>query len=943
MRWPNFFRPAWQHPDPERRRAAIATQALEPAQLRQFVLGDPDQNVQMAALAQLVKRDETATLEGLARELPPEHPTREGVHAYLAAHHAKHWKRGLTPSAKHDVLRTLPHVRLLLPYVPLVDTSEQAALVEQRLAIDPQVEVVRAVLTAPAFPTAVKDRIVQALPAEVLKGLLSSPETPSGLGKKWRQRIEKLLSKDSVAETRARETAAELTALHDRLVHALAATSDEHPKHLRGKFSLAAWTALDPEGQHPGTAAYRAALASLEQRIATVESCEHQIDELMQAVLAAAADPAWDRENNGPHTLATFEARVAELEAQLPKTLARTVQQRREVVRSAVARAAEQRRAGTEEQAAVVARTQLEAERAQQHKERERQREKEMEQGAQRQTQHAEREREATHSLQQQLDDLMARAQALQAPEIPSGERAARLRALRAQWQNLHGPAVAALKQAREEKFRAALEAADELGRQAAEESEWRRWAALKSLDKMTDRAQTLLTVEDVTKVAAGLKALRLEWLELARQGIGADGAQRASRFQEAWDRAFERVHAAQEQCLAALTAVTSAESATTVADVKVIQEAFRTLDVPAGPQQRDVEVQFRRAIDGFFAQRRQHQDEQRRTREQNLEARRGLIAEAERVLADQATRDQAARLIELQRRWKEVGPVPREQAQATWTQFHALCQGFFDKQREERTQVVAEREAMSKEMQAILDALGDDSGNAFEKRTTEVEALIARWQSAVVAPAQREPLESTFRELTRRFYDGVRRGEESKRSAAAKAVVRKIELVEEAELLAERAASPDTLARLREIERVWAELPSAAKAQENLLLERLRAASAHYARVADGAADASADLATNLAKKREVCGKLAILHKLWNPKAESFGFDGGDLGRQLQLALSLKKVVDVPGDAEATRRRILREVEGSVREWEAAGVVAEDQRPVLMQQFQQMMRGFAE
>ncbi len=943
MRWPNFFRPAWQHPDPERRRVAIATQELEPAQLRQFVIGDPDQNVQMAAVAQLVKRDETATLEGLARELAPEHPTREGVHAYLAAHHAKHWKRGLTPSAKLEVLRTLPHVRLLLPFVPLVDTSEEAALVEQRLAIDPQVEVVRAVLTAPAFPTTVKDRLVQVLPKEVLTGLLSSPDHLAGLGKKWRQRIEQLLGKDSVAETRAREAAAELTSMHDRLVRALAETNDEHPKHLRSKFSLAAWTALDPEGQHPGASAYRVAMASLEQRIAMIESCERQIDELMQAVLAAAADPAWDSENNGPHAMAAFEARVEELETQLPKTLARTVQQRREVVRSAVARAAEQRRAEAQEQAAVGARTRLEVEREQQHKQRERQREQELEQGEQRRAQHEDREREATRTLQQQLDELMARAQALQDPEFPRGERPARLRALRAQWQHLNGPGVAALKQARDKQFREALEAADELCQQAEEEGEWRRWAVLQSFDRMADRAQALLTLEDATKVATGLKTLRLEWLELARQGVGVDGAPRARRFQEAWDRAFERVHAAQEQCLAALTALTSAENAPTVAEIKVVQDAFSALDVPAGTKQRDVEVAFRKAVDGFFAQRRQHHEEQRQARELNLEARRGLIAEAERVLADQAARDQGARLIELQRRWKEIGPVPREHAEATWIQFRALCQAFFDKQRDERTQVVAEREAVCTAMQALLDTLGDEPGNAFEQRTTEAEALIARWQSAVVAHAQREPLESTFRELTKRFYDGVRRGQESKRSAATQAVVRKLELVEEAELLAERAASPDALARLREIERVWAELPGAVKAQETLLLERLRAATAHYARVADGAEDSSADLATNLAKKREVCGKLAILHKLWNPKAESFGFDVGDLGRQLQLALSLKKVVDVPGDTEATRRRILREVGEAVCEWEAAGAVAEDQRPVLMQQFQRMMRGFVE
>lgn len=936
MRWPNFFRPAWQHPDPERRLAAITTQALEPAQLRELAVGDPDHAVQLAAVAQLVKRGETATLEAIALELAPEHPAREHMHAYFAAHHAMQWKRALSSSAKLEVLRSLPRVQLLLPYVPLVDTIEQATLVEQRLASDPHVEVVCAVLAASAFPTAVKDRLVQVLPKEVLTTLLSSLDAPTGLSKKWRQRVEQLLGKDSAAEARAQETAAELTGMHDRLVRALAETNDEHPKHLRTKFSLAAWMKLDPKKQHPEAHAYQDALASLEHRIATLETCERQITEEMEAVLAASADPTWDSADNGPRNFAAFETRLDELVVQLPKALAQTVQKRRDVVRSAVTRAVEQRRAEAEQ-------ARLEAEREHQHAQRDQQRQQEREQDEKQRTQHEDRERVANRSLQQRLDELMAHAEALQAPEFPPDQRTARLRTLRAQWENLRGPGEGALKQARDEQFRAALAAADELCLQAEEDQEWRRWADLQNLDKMTVRAQALLTVEDVTEVAKGLRTLRLQWMEMARQGVGADGAQHVRRFQEAWDRAFERVHAAQEQCLAALTTLTSAETPPSVAEIKILQDAFRTVDVPAGPQQRGVEMAFRRAIDGFFAKLRQQHEEQRQAREQNLEARRGLIAEAERILADQAARDQGSRLIELQRRWKEIGPVPRELAEATWKQFHALCQSFFDKQRDERNQAVADREALSKEMQAILDTLGDESGSAFEQRTTEVESLIARWQSAVVTNAQREPLESTFRELTKRFYDGVRRGQESRREVASKAVVRKFELVEEAELLAEGATGPDVLARLQEIERVWGELPGAAKAQETLLLARLRAAVARYARVENGAEVLSADLAANLTKKRAVCGKLAILHKLWSPTAAHVDAEFGDLGRQLQLALSLKNAVSVPGDTEATRRRILREVGEAVREWEAAGAVAAEQRPVLMQQFQLTMRGFAE
>jgi hypothetical protein len=169
--------------------------------------------------------------------------------------------------------------------------------------------------------------------------------------------------------------------------------------------------------------------------------------------------------------------------------------------------------------------------------------------------------------------------------------------------------------------------------------------------------------------------------------------------------------------------------------------------------------------------------------------------------------------------------------------------------------------------------------------------------------------------------------------------VVRKIELVEEAERLADGDLDPDADARLIEIENSWSELPSAAKAQEALLLDRLRMAKAR--RVPSRVEAAPTDFATSAAKKHEVGVRLAILRKLWNPSAEADAFEDGDLGRRLRLALELKQAVSVPGDVEATRRRILRAVAEAVREWHAAGTVAMDQRAALLRQFQAVMRGF--
>lgn len=936
MAWLNFLRPAWQHPDPARRRAAIAAQSLEPTLLRELAVGDPDAHVQKAAVDQLVQRHETAILENLARELGLEHATRERVHSYLAAHHAAHWKRGLTSAAKLEILSGLPSLRDLQPYILLVDTTEQAELLERRLKAEPDPHLIQAVLAAPAFPTAIKERLLQGLSQTVLTGLLDTPESQANLGKKWRQRIELLLGKDTAAEKRALEVAEKLTAMHDDLQRALVTPSDDHPRLLRRTWSQAAWVALDPERRHPLAKAFGVALESLEARIAQVEACEKKISDAMEGILAAAAQPGWAESEAAQQEMADVAARVDEWTSQLPKGPARAAKLRLDVLRSELVRSSEVKRAEMREQAVAAARAVAEQQRQRERAERA-QRDQER---ALRDEERMQREREAARGVEQRLDELVARAEELRAEDLDLGKRTELMRVLRGQWQQIQGQAVAPLKQAREARFQAALTASDELSQQAREAEEWRRWAALQKLGQMVTQAEVLVTHEDIAQVAKGLRGLRDQWAELPRQGLSKQDAERARTFQEHWDRAFERVYAAQKHAVEALSALLSGEHPPTPAEVNAIQDAFQELIVPVGARHRDAEEAFRRTIGAYFAQRRQQQAELRQAREVNLEARRQLIAEAERILADQAARDRGARLTELQRRWKAIGPVPREHAETTWAQFRALCQSFFDKQREEQNQVLVVREAICAEMQALIDGLANEPVSAYTQRVPEVEAVAARWSAAVVAPAQREPLESKFRELSAKFYGELQRDRESKREAIKQAAVRKLELVEEAERLADDAASPDRLARVREIESVWAELPGAAKGQEPLLLERLRMAVANAA--ADGGEPVNVEAAA--LEKRAICAKLSILYKLWNPSREvPVGFEVSDLGQQLQLALQLKQEVSIPGDPEATRRRILRLVGEALREWKAAGVVAKDARPALLQQFQQLMRGFTE
>lgn len=88
---------------------------------------------------------------------------------------------------------------------------------------------------------------------------------------------------------------------------------------------------------------------------------------------------------------------------------------------------------------------------------------------------------------------------------------------------------------------------------------------------------------------------------------------------------------------------------------------------------------EFSRAKQGFFDARRQHFEERDREQQRNLSLKEGLIRRVERLAASSQLRDDKAEVIEIQREWRQIGHVPREESERVHQEFREACDSFFD------------------------------------------------------------------------------------------------------------------------------------------------------------------------------------------------------------------------------------------------------------------------
>ena len=203
-------------------------------------------------------------------------------------------------------------------------------------------------------------------------------------------------------------------------------------------------------------------------------------------------------------------------------------------------------------------------------------------------------------------------------------------------------------------------------------------------------------------------------------------------------------------------------EGLKTFAEWNAISEKITTLQaewktIGYAPQKMNTKIfeRFRAACDNFFTRKNEYFQTVRENLNQNYALKLELVEKAEALKDSPDWKATTDALVELQKKWKEIGTVPKKYSDQIWERFNAACDAFFAAKKEANKDVHTEQTANMEKKKAIIDALAAIVPEEFEgDLRTKLREAQEEWNQIGHVPfKEKDKLYKLLREQMDRLY----------------------------------------------------------------------------------------------------------------------------------------------------------------------------------------------
>ncbi|MBP5213728.1 MAG: DUF349 domain-containing protein [Bacteroidales bacterium] len=186
-------------------------------------------------------------------------------------------------------------------------------------------------------------------------------------------------------------------------------------------------------------------------------------------------------------------------------------------------------------------------------------------------------------------------------------------------------------------------------------------------------------------------------------------------------------------------------------------QEEWRKLGFANKKVNSQLFDRFRALCDAFFGAKANFFKSQREEQNANIAKKTALCEKAESLKESTEWRKTTDILVNLQKEWKTVGPVPHKVGTALWERFRGACDAFFEAKEKALGGEKAEEKANMERKQAVIEklkALKEDLQNAEPQ---QVRDLMAEWNQVGHVPfKEKDKLYAAYKEIVDFFFDNL-------------------------------------------------------------------------------------------------------------------------------------------------------------------------------------------
>ncbi len=200
--------------------------------------------------------------------------------------------------------------------------------------------------------------------------------------------------------------------------------------------------------------------------------------------------------------------------------------------------------------------------------------------------------------------------------------------------------------------------------------------------------------------------------------------------------------------------------------DVENLQAEWKGIGFATKKENQRVYDRFRAACDIFYNTKRDHYTQFKGVMHENLEKKIALCEQAEALKDSQDWKRTTDQLINLQKKWKEIGPVARKQSDSIWKRFRAACDEFFEKKSKHFSSVDENYEQnLTKKLEIIQEINEYKLDPKTIENTEALKDFQSRWTEVGFVPLKdKERIQAAYRHALESKFGDIRNPEQENR-----------------------------------------------------------------------------------------------------------------------------------------------------------------------------------
>ncbi len=195
------------------------------------------------------------------------------------------------------------------------------------------------------------------------------------------------------------------------------------------------------------------------------------------------------------------------------------------------------------------------------------------------------------------------------------------------------------------------------------------------------------------------------------------------------------------------------------------LQQMWKTIGFAPKKDNNKIYQRFRTACDVFFTRKREFTAVNKELLGENLQKKLDLCLQAEALKDSTDWKKTTDELISLQKRWKEVGPVPRRHYDSIWKRFRKACDTFFQRKNEFFTNIETRyEENLKKKLELIEKIEKFDVSGEINEALNKLKDFQRQWSDIGFVPIkEKEELQKRYRSALDKHFENLKMDDQRK------------------------------------------------------------------------------------------------------------------------------------------------------------------------------------